>query len=1286
MAIDIVDIPPISYDDVQAGSSTANSITLTIAADTVSTTINNYQVLINISTYWNNFYVDFSTIFTELADDWTIFYVKDNSVNIPVKVEKWDSANNKARLWVTIPVMTTAAKDIVLEFDNTETVKNPLCKHMYIIGLIEAPSNSYIYSDLFIENNRNGSTLFDLIIDDHGDLIISGYIYTNDGANHYGRGVWSCIPGKHPVLECHTEEVNSYAHISCIGTDRYIVNSYGDTKIGNSSDCTSIAQALDHNEIMDTLGFSGYNTTDEREGSDAYSDSMVFLGFDGSSSPFHIYSIRSTDGINWSAHNINITSQYADYEDVILINQDHADIGYIMFAAAVTSDPDNIINPQIAYSADGMSWAKVANVVVPNVDDMTNQYGEGAMLFYKGNSSENYLILDFHRHNGSFERQTAIFRDYGATFLRYMQPPVIPDFYNLYWSRRFVIDPATDILYGILYNASIHVVQSSDFGLTWEYISEINPLEVFSLSVDSDFSFMDYGGDIFRRYGIRTLIHNGYLCFAMTSSIVDNEGDPARASFTLIQFKLSDIVTTVLPTDDFDYYYNPDEIFHNIVQDSIGSYIIASEYYTSFSNYTMEDGSAFIGQCGGDDTYNYRLCKTSTNYIYAESSWGDTRTANFANCTFIEDTTLIIEHCAPLFTYVNSDKYDIYFPTHVANDYGNNVILVSMFEPIYSYELRIFRSLDGSNWTSVYVQPSQQANDSTNPITLMPNSKASVGGFLHAVKPFPDPSSDYYYVRTSNSDGTVWTQRSKPLRYIGGELINYWGTPGPSSSQSHIYSLVYGDKVIAPIYRDSDSQPFLTVFSNYGATFYHHIVPPLHPDWPSDSTFYGLAGHSVHNYNRFLVYDHSGTEILFGIFGCDADNNAYQTEPSKLFSSSDWGITWTLISDLKPIKYYSYSMNDEANGDFDQSTMCMNMLHSDTHLTILSNDPEVYLEEGVGTGSAGIFQFVLADILDQLPGTGENLTELDSLSDAVSLKNATDLDISGDVAFVTSANDGRLTSVNISDPSNLVEISSLAISGILQSPFGVTISGTVAYIADLGYDNFISVDISDPSNMSELDHINSTLLDGVIDIAISGSVAYATSNISNSITSINISDPSNLAILDSYASASTVDARGIKISGNVAYIACGTGGDRITSIDISDPNILAELDSYASASLLNAGDLCISGNVAYVASKGSGSITSIDISDPSNLSELDSYSGALMSYARSVDISGDVAYVVSSVSNSITSINISDPNNLSEIDNYTSTSLDNCLKIVLSGSVAYIPSFIANSITSIDIT
>ena len=119
------------YGNISYVSETANSITIRIAANTVTSTVNNIPLLLLLNPRTIDNGTTIEKIFTELNDTWWKFYIKDSTVNQTAYVEFWDDTINTARVWVILDSLTTSQKDIILEFDILSST-NTLISHIGI--------------------------------------------------------------------------------------------------------------------------------------------------------------------------------------------------------------------------------------------------------------------------------------------------------------------------------------------------------------------------------------------------------------------------------------------------------------------------------------------------------------------------------------------------------------------------------------------------------------------------------------------------------------------------------------------------------------------------------------------------------------------------------------------------------------------------------------------------------------------------------------------------------------------------------------------------------------------------------------------------------------------------------------------------------------------------------------------------------------------------------------------------------------------------------------------------
>lgn len=124
---------PIDYGTIELTGSSANELTFTIPASTVSSTVTDAQILLTLSPYGSNVNGTIENIFTELSGLYKKLYVKDSAVSLKIDTETWNDSDNFAKIWITIPTLTTASKDLVLEFDSG-SLDNPINTMLGLIG------------------------------------------------------------------------------------------------------------------------------------------------------------------------------------------------------------------------------------------------------------------------------------------------------------------------------------------------------------------------------------------------------------------------------------------------------------------------------------------------------------------------------------------------------------------------------------------------------------------------------------------------------------------------------------------------------------------------------------------------------------------------------------------------------------------------------------------------------------------------------------------------------------------------------------------------------------------------------------------------------------------------------------------------------------------------------------------------------------------------------------------------------------------------------------------------
>ena len=333
----------------------------------------------------------------------------------------------------------------------------------------------------------------------------------------------------------------------------------------------------------------------------------------------------------------------------------------------------------------------------------------------------------------------------------------------------------------------------------------------------------------------------------------------------------------------------------------------------------------------------------------------------------------------------------------------------------------------------------------------------------------------------------------------------------------------------------------------------------------------------------------------------------------------------------------------------------------------------------IGVNTRLVVAYVACSLADSLTSIDisnpSSLSQLDSFTSA-GLDGAfgVAVDSTNGVAYVAANQADSVVAIDISNPSSLAELSTLT-TPELEGSSRVRLDpvNSIAYVMSAKFvtDRFVgrltSIDISDPSNLVQLDSFTSAGLDNArnFDIDPTNGVACVLGYNDAVITSIDISNPSSLAQLDTFTSTDLAGPNAVAIDtiNNVAYVAA-RNADRLVAIDISNPSNLAQLDSFTSAALDGPMYLALdtTNGVAYVVSTLHvvDTITSIDISNPSSLVQLDSLASSAIDRPEgiSLDLINGVAYVVSGDSTgSITSIDISNPSALSQLDTCTSADL-----------------------------
>jgi hypothetical protein len=306
-----------------------------------------------------------------------------------------------------------------------------------------------------------------------------------------------------------------------------------------------------------------------------------------------------------------------------------------------------------------------------------------------------------------------------------------------------------------------------------------------------------------------------------------------------------------------------------------------------------------------------------------------------------------------------------------------------------------------------------------------------------------------------------------------------------------------------------------------------------------------------------------------------------------------------------------------------------------------------------------------------------------SVSDSTStLPGVTSVAVVGHYAYVTDYYAGRLTAIDISNPSSPTIVGSSPSSNELMNASTVNVAGGYAYVAsknrngpsgsgsnDNGTGNaFTILDIStNPASPSIVGSIRDpNTLFGAYGVAVSGRYAYVASqgclsgqpcpnhSVGCAFAVIDISNPAAPWIVAALHSTSlpqpwtTTGALGhvtsVALSGSHAYTTAAYQA-RLTVIDVANPlspQIVASLKDTTNFSFPV--DVAVSGNYAYVVDQVSpGRLTVVDISNPANPSVVASLSSTALSGAYRIRVRGPFAYISASSAAGVAVVDISNP-------------------------------------------
>ena len=301
-------------------------------------------------------------------------------------------------------------------------------------------------------------------------------------------------------------------------------------------------------------------------------------------------------------------------------------------------------------------------------------------------------------------------------------------------------------------------------------------------------------------------------------------------------------------------------------------------------------------------------------------------------------------------------------------------------------------------------------------------------------------------------------------------------------------------------------------------------------------------------------------------------------------------------------------------------------------------------------------------------------------SDSTDLSGATSLAVSGQYAFTTAYSAGRLTAVDISNPTSPVVVGSTPAANSLVNSTNVTLSGHYAYVVsknrnatkgsgsnDDGTGNSLTiVDVSNPASPTIVGSVHDAVnLFGGYGIAVSGNYAYVAAQgcvsgnpcpnptAGNSFAVIDVSSPANPTVVATlhnsslpapYAGSNALDhATSVALSGQYAYVTAAYS-NRLTVIDISNPLSPTIVASLQDGTKLNFDvDVTTQGHYAYVADQSTEGLAVVDISNPANPQIVGTDPSAWLNGAYRVRVSGNMAYVAADYAEAASVVDISNP-------------------------------------------
>lgn len=270
-------------------------------------------------------------------------------------------------------------------------------------------------------------------------------------------------------------------------------------------------------------------------------------------------------------------------------------------------------------------------------------------------------------------------------------------------------------------------------------------------------------------------------------------------------------------------------------------------------------------------------------------------------------------------------------------------------------------------------------------------------------------------------------------------------------------------------------------------------------------------------------------------------------------------------------------------------------------------------------------------------------------------KNAEDVAVAGDYAYITGRQDLRI--INVANPAAPTEVGFFDAHG---GTYGVAVAGNYAYVAT-GVKGLRIVDVADPTAPTEVGSFQT--LGEARQVAAVGNTAYVNAG-NDGLHIVDVSDPDDPKE-DSFYRGARVS--GVVVSGDYAYVADWRQGLRI--IHIGGRAAPSEIGFYEADWGTNG--VAVVGNYVYVAA-GVNGLRIINVADPSAPTEVGFYD--TMGYVKSVAVAGNHAYATYTTgwTSGLRILDVTDPATAIEVGSYHSTDSGFLDRVAAAGDYVYV--------------